>query len=620
MPIYSFKSPDGKTYDITAPDGATKEEAFAVLQKQIEGSATAIAKPSAADIAAADPTKGNNFAENALIGAGKGFHDLGQGVAQRVRGLLESVGGKDVADQFGLTSEKDVAASRKIDAPLMKTAGGKTGDFVAKAATSLPAMAIPGAQGFAGAALTGAGMSAIEPTIGDESVMKNAALGAAGGAAGYGAVKTIGAGLNAVKAAAQPFYDAGKNAIVGKAIVKAAGTDADLAAARAGLDIAQSGVPGVELTAGQAAGNAGIAALERAASATNPTVTQAYANRMASQNAARVGVLEDMSGAGGARDFFAADRDAVASGLYDAAFSQGIDPAAMTPYVKNQVTQLLKRPSIQDAMAQAKRLAAESGVELGDDTSIQGLHYAKMALDDKIAESVRAGTNTLTHSLMGTKEMLSNVMDKLSPAYGEARRQFAAMSRPVNQMDVAGEIVNKSVNKLTGNLQPNAFANALTDATAKRATGFNKASLNGTMDVDQLASLGAIKDDLARAVFAQNAGRGVGSDTVQKLAYSNMLDSSGLPNFVGRSAPLQTIAGVAGRFSDAAYGRANKELSERLAESLLDTSKTSGIIDAALRSIENSNAVSNAASTIAPYAAGAAIAAPSVINDTRQPR
>lgn len=35
MPVFTFTSPEGKTYDVTAPEGATQEQAFAVLQKQL---------------------------------------------------------------------------------------------------------------------------------------------------------------------------------------------------------------------------------------------------------------------------------------------------------------------------------------------------------------------------------------------------------------------------------------------------------------------------------------------------------------------------------------------------------------------------------------------------------
>ncbi|OUM01744.1 hypothetical protein [Variovorax sp. JS1663] len=47
MPTYEFTSPDGKTYEVGAPEGATREQAFGMLQSQIDsGTAPAASDPS----------------------------------------------------------------------------------------------------------------------------------------------------------------------------------------------------------------------------------------------------------------------------------------------------------------------------------------------------------------------------------------------------------------------------------------------------------------------------------------------------------------------------------------------------------------------------------------------
>ncbi|MBT2300358.1 hypothetical protein J7E70_07760 [Variovorax paradoxus] len=49
MPTFEFTAPDGKTYEVQGPDGATQEQAFSMLQSQIAGgSAPATKEPSAA--------------------------------------------------------------------------------------------------------------------------------------------------------------------------------------------------------------------------------------------------------------------------------------------------------------------------------------------------------------------------------------------------------------------------------------------------------------------------------------------------------------------------------------------------------------------------------------------
>jgi hypothetical protein len=35
MPTFDFQSPDGRKYSITGPEGATPEQAFAVLQQHL---------------------------------------------------------------------------------------------------------------------------------------------------------------------------------------------------------------------------------------------------------------------------------------------------------------------------------------------------------------------------------------------------------------------------------------------------------------------------------------------------------------------------------------------------------------------------------------------------------
>lgn len=115
-----------------------------------------------------DPTAGNSFAQNALIGAGKAVSDVWRGLSQFL----------GVGDQAALREE--VAESRRLDAPLMKTAGGMTGNLAAQLSTAL----IPGAAGLRGAALIGAGTGAVQPTIDGESRLGNIVTGAALGAAG----------------------------------------------------------------------------------------------------------------------------------------------------------------------------------------------------------------------------------------------------------------------------------------------------------------------------------------------------------------------------------------------------------------------------------------------------
>jgi hypothetical protein len=123
-------------------------------------------------------------------------------------------------------------------------------------------------------------------------------------------------------------------------------------------------------------------------------------------------------------------------------------------------------------------------------------------------------------------------MDNMSPAYANARQTFAAMSRPLNQMDVASTIAGQVHFAIEWQSATECIcAKALSDKTAAQATGFSGATLENTMEPAQLNALNSILKDVQRSTAAQNAGRGVGSDTVQKLAYTNLMEQSGIPTF-----------------------------------------------------------------------------------------
>ena len=120
-----------------------------------------------------DPTEGMSTTDKVLAGVGSGFASVGRAVG---------LGG--VMGKFGLPATKEEAEA--IDAPLMNTKAGKVGRFVGNTAAVAPAMFIPGANTYTGAALIGAGVGGLttEGDLADRA--KAAAFGAAGGVAGKG--------------------------------------------------------------------------------------------------------------------------------------------------------------------------------------------------------------------------------------------------------------------------------------------------------------------------------------------------------------------------------------------------------------------------------------------------
>ncbi len=563
-----------------------------------------------------DPTEGNSFGKNALIGVGKAISDTGTGIKQLVNEGLDVVAPRSPTMSQLVTGEDPSrsAADRKAysqtkaqDVPLMNTAGGVLGNVagnigvtlapggllkgasvVAKGTQAAPVLANMGRAALvprtiAGAGGAGAAYGAIQPVGTNDSRTGNTIIGGVAGAAIPAAVK----GWQMAKAIAAPLHEGGQNQIVGQALQRAAGNDAGAVAKRlqdaaqpfvgpspAGMPMRQTMgeiVPGSIPTVADVADNAGVSALQRTASAIDPTVTNEYTKRAIEQNAARVNALRDMAGTDGARDMFGAARDATAEALYQKAFKKGISQKAAAR-MQPEIERLLQNPAIEDAIPIAKRLAKYDGIDIADPQgSLRGLHYVKKALDDMLDKAKTTGVGKIEQSkIVQTKERLLGVMDKLSPAYGTARAEFQAASRPINQMDTAAELAAKSIAPLTDTLQPAAFARNLTDKTAQRATGFRGATLDGTMENAQMNMLTALREDLRRASATQTAGRGAGSDTVQKLAYSNLIDSAGVPTWLRSMAPAQVVGNVAARGADALYGRANKEMANKLAMALLD--------------------------------------------------
>lgn len=519
----------------------------------------------------ADPTSGMSTFEKAAAGFGKAIVDTGRGIGQLIPGLV---------------SREDVADARRLDAPLMNTGAGTAGNVAGNLAILAPTAMIPGAATIRGGAAIGSLTGLLQSSTSTGETIGNAALGGVAGGAVPAAVR----GFQAARSAAEPFYQAGQERIVGRALNRAAGADAPAVAQRlreasqpfvgpsAGpipRTVMGEYVPGSVPTVGQAAQNPGVAAMERAAVAANPEMTNAVSGQMAAQNGARVAALEDMAGrTSGARDFFGAARDGTANQLYANARANGLAP--LSQQQQAIVGDLMQRPAMRDALATARRLAQNEGLALDDPAgSVAGLDYVRRALADQVA----GAQGNERRILEGVMQRLTGVMDRISPDLRAARETFAGMSRPLNQMDVAQELVQRSVNPLTGNLQPAAYARALSDGRLPaRATGFDGATLENTMTNGQRNALDSILLDVQRANTAQTAGRGVGSDTVQKLAYTNMLDQAGVPTFLRNFAPAQLVGNLGSRGADLAYGRANRELSNRLAEVMLDPAQAAELM------------------------------------------
>lgn len=594
MPKYRITSPDGQTYEVTAPEGASEQDVLSYAHSQWASKPAKPAQQSFADAAKEYGLGNEGTMGNIAAGAGKAVVDVGRGLRQ----LASKIG---IGDSNSVQREIDDA--KRLDAPLMGTGGGMTGNILGNVAMSvLPAgaamkagqamTAVPRLAG-AGNALATAGnalmapttygaaagggalMGGIQPVASDESRLTNTAIGAGGGLAGIALGRGLAAAGQGAKALAEPFYQGGRENIVGRTLNRAAGNVDD---AVRNIGNAPQFVPGSVPTMAEASGDAGLAALQLSA-ASDPNVKAMLAKRAAENNAARLQALEGIAGAPGQRDFFDASRKTAAKQLYDSALAE---QPVLTPWIKGELTKLEQRPAFGDAVKAAKVRALNEGVKLDENNVTQVVHYAKLELDNAISQAKRSGADVT--GLMDTKNKLVSLIESkdFAPSYREARDTYAKMSQPINQMDLAQYMVDKvrpalmdfSENAPT-RMNANAYAQAMRDSagTVQRAIGRN-GTIEGVMTPEQLATMTGVGKDLARKASADDLAKTVGSTTAQNLTTRNItrqiLGPTGLPQSWAESTMLDTIMKPA-RLIYGGDGSAEQRTREMLTKALMDS-------------------------------------------------
>lgn len=109
------------------------------------------------------------------------------GMGGSMKGLY--LGGKQM---LGMADQKEIDDHKAAMKGLGTTTSGTVGQFAGVAIPAAATVAIPGANTLTGAALTGAGFGALEPTSKDESRLQNAAIGGVAGTAGQKIANAIG--------------------------------------------------------------------------------------------------------------------------------------------------------------------------------------------------------------------------------------------------------------------------------------------------------------------------------------------------------------------------------------------------------------------------------------------
>lgn len=533
---------------------------------------------------------------------------------------------RGVGQKLGLVSQADVDESKRLDAPLMNTGAGMAGNITGNVAAALPAAYIPGAASIPGAAAIGGALGLVQPTAtGDSSkvlgmnvgspTVANALTGAGLGAGSVVGGRILGAAYQGGKALIEPFTDAGRTKIAGRMIQRFASDPNSIANVTNAPTIT-----GALPTLAEQTGDAGLARLQDSLRSVDPQINNQIGSRLSDNNAARVSALRTMAGEDGARDFAVAERQGTAQDLYQQAFKNPPKQALTTvqtesaspilnadgkpftstqtstvPTNSGQINDLLQTPAIADARKAAVLIAKNKGIDLNDPAgSIQGLHYMKLAMDDAITAAGNKGTaagDNLANSIKSAQGRLVGFLDQASPDYAAARKVYADMSKPVNQMDIAAQLARKGLSNgsdLSGNptVNRNALLGALRDEPGlmQRATGRNLGnSLSGVMEPGQLNMLRAIASETDRAGAVATAGNGPGSATAQRMASQNILRQivgpTGLPQSWAESALANTVVGKP--FNLLYGGVAEPRIQQALAQAVLNPEQARAALAAA---------------------------------------
>jgi hypothetical protein len=384
-------------------------------------------------------------------------------------------------------------------------------------------------------------------------------------------------GYNAAKSALEPFYEGGQNAILGRALREFSGGQAPQAIEN--IRNAPQLVKGVQPTLGEISGVPSLAAAQRAVSASSPEATNIMAQRQAQNIEARTNALQGIATPTRTQKYTAL-RTELGNDLYEPALQKGVDFSSLTPELQAEFRGLTTSPSIKSAMIQASKNAADEGKKIGNPAnSLRGLHETKFALDSQINALKGKLKNTdnpsLDAELKAKKAAKGRLLDfienpQVSPEYKVARETFARASKPIDQLDAIAKLADKSVSPETQKIY-----------SAQFSRNFEALKKEGILTDRQINRLEAIKQDLERVAFAEKEGKGVGSDTVQKLAYSNMANQVGIPNALRGVPGGQIIGSVAQRVGKLAYGDANKELAVKLAETMANPKQAALLMEQA---------------------------------------
>jgi hypothetical protein len=447
-----------------------------------------------------------------------------------------------------------------------------------------------------GAIAGGAGAALVE---GDPSA---AGPGAAVGAAMPGAMKVVGYAGNTVGSLLRPFFGRGQDKAVTDILVQHAD---DPVAALAALQRATQVVPGSAPMTAAAAGDAGLAGLTRAVQ-NQPGMAGEISNRLAQQNAARTAALEGIAGNPGKVAVAEEARKALTDPMRESVLSRarGIDGGAMAA----QIDDMLAQPGNAGKLAQSVLADFRSQIAKhtkGGEINARALYALRKDINDILGGKLQGEAGNARHAssqLIAVKGMIDDAIEAASarpmstsravgfpgpnistntvpgsttPAatgWRDYLSTYSNASKPIDRMNTLQDLL-KGVQTGTPDIGGNLVISPAKLNTILKNSGDDLAKI---LTPEELQVVRNVAGDANASLLGMSAGKAVGSNTMQNALAQDQLLRSALGKF-GMSTPVRATLG---NLLSIPYATANRQISARLREVLLDPSVAARLMSA----------------------------------------
>jgi len=226
--------------------------------------------------------------------------------------------------------------------------------------------------------------------------------------------------------------------------------------------------------------------------------------------------------------------------------------------------QMSKNPYFQDALKDATKLAEANNISPKTDLT-QFLQYVKEGLDKQLT---RTGDTALAaaekKAVQDVKGQLLGWLAQKNPTYEQARSNFAARSRPINQMQVGQLLEQKLVPALESGERAGVFAQAKRDApkTIQTATNSPFSSMNEILTPRQNKAVEGVLGSLQRDAAMDALAKGGMREATERIG----VFSPGIPSTGIFDPKLSFMRGVINRVAGKATDRALSEAARMMAE------------------------------------------------------